>query len=255
MSEVDVDLEAVKCIELSKFFGKNRAADDLNLTVKEGSIVSLVGGNGSGKTTLLKILATLVAPSSGSARIFGIDTLENPNSLRQMIGFVPSEERSFYWRLTGRQNLRFFAALHGLGGAEAADRLESLLESVGLKDRGDELFSTYSTGMKQALGIARALLHDPQLLLLDEPFRSLDLETEDRVRNMLLRLVREEGKTILMASHNLREVETLADRVVIMKEGRIMAEGSRDDLQQLSGLTSSDLGAICNYFSRNGEKQ
>ena len=255
MSEVDVNLEAVKCVELTKSFGKNRAADDLNLTVKQGSIVSLVGGNGSGKTTLLKILATFVAPSSGSASIFGIDTLENPTSLRKMIGFVPSEERSFYWRLTGRQNLRFFAALHGLKGGEGGEMLEYLLEAVGLKERGDELFRAYSTGMKQALGIARALLHDPQLLLLDEPFRSLDFETEGRVREMLLRLVRKEGKTILMASHNLKEVERMADRVVIMKEGRILAEGSCDNLQQLSGLALPDLGTIFNHFSRKGEKQ
>ena len=249
-----VGLEAVKCVDLFKYFGEIRAAENLNLTVKGASIVSLVGGNGSGKTTLLKILATLVAPSSGSARIFGIDTAENPLSSRARIGFVPSEERSFYWRLTGRQNLSFFAALHGLARREAGERVEFLLESVGLKERGDELFRVYSTGMKQALGIARAILHDPQLLLLDEPFRSLDLETEERVRNMLLRLVREEGKTILMASHNLREVETMADRIVIMKKGRIVAEGSRDDLQHLSGLASSDLGMICNHFSRKGEK-
>ena len=146
---------AIQCVGLKKAFGNRLALQDIHFSVKEGNIFALVGPNGAGKTTLLKILASLIVPTGGRALVCGHDVIRNSIQAKRKIGFVPSEERSFYWRLSGQQNLRFFASLHNIHGKERNRRVNATLEAVGLEDKGQIRFSEYSSGMKQALGIAR----------------------------------------------------------------------------------------------------
>jgi ABC-2 type transport system ATP-binding protein len=221
---------AIECIGLGKSFGKRPAIQDVNLGVRKGSISALVGANGAGKTTLLKILATLIVPSCGTARICGEDIVAGDSiEIRRRIGFASSEERSFYWRLTGRQNLKFFASLHQLTGVEADRRIEPLLALSGLEEAASLPFRQYSTGMKQALGVARALLHDPPVLLLDEPSRSLSPDLAGRVHDLIRHEAKKNGKTILIASHNLNEVEKLCDETVVMHRGTVRTVVALED--------------------------
>lgn len=240
----------IECLHLGKSFGKRMVLRDISFNLQGGNILTLVGPNGAGKTTLLKILATLITPDTGGASVAGADLIRNQRAVRRSIGFVSSEERSFYWRLTGRENLRFFAALHGVHGKKALARIDSLLEAVGLEAQGASRFREYSTGMKQALGIARAMLHDPPVLLLDEPTRSLGPDLARKVRRFLLDLAKQEGKAILWASQNLNELEELADQAGILHQGAIRAIGSIPALQQQAGLSpSATPGALFDHFT------
>ncbi|MCP4349635.1 MAG: ABC transporter ATP-binding protein [Desulfobacterales bacterium] len=236
---------AIECINLRKAFGKKTVLRDINLKVEKGSILGLVGPNGTGKTTLLKILATLTTPSDGSAFFFGHDITADPIIIKRMTGFVPSEERSFYWRLTGKQNLEFFAALHGITRKQRNLRINDLLEAVGLGKSSRVRFREYSTGMKQSLGIARGMLHDPSVLLLDEPTRSLSPNIAKMVRKLIKNKAVNEGRTVLIASHNLKEVEELADNIAIIDNGDIVASGTLDHLKNSVGLSGiADLDKI-----------
>lgn len=241
---MDKNMPAVECISLRKNFGKKTVLRNINLKVEKGSILGLVGPNGTGKTTLLKILATLITPSEGSAFFFGHDITADPIVIKKITGFVPSEERSFYWRLTGKQNLEFFASLHNITGKQRSLRINELLEAVGLEKSGNIRFREYSTGMKQALGIARGMLHDPSILLMDEPSRSLSPNIAKMVRK-LIKNKAHEGKTILISSHNLKEVEELADNIAIINNGNIMASGTLDQIKKSAGLSeTADLDRI-----------
>ncbi len=236
---------AVECINLKKSFGKKIVLQDINLKTEKGSILGLVGPNGTGKTTLMKILATLITPSDGKAFISGYDVTANPISVKKEIGFVPSEERSFYWRLTGRQNLKFFAAIHNIFGKERDTQINTLLEAVGLIKDADVQFREYSTGMKQALGIVRGILHNPRVLIMDEPTRSLSPNIAKMVRQLIQDKVRKEGKTVLIASHNLKEIEDLADSIAVIHQGNIKAFGTLDELKASAGFSQNeDLDAI-----------
>ncbi len=219
----------VECRGLTMLFGKRReraVLRDIELNVMRGSLLALVGTIGAGKTTLLKILAGLIPPSSGMARVCGEDVSRNPMRVKRLVGFAPSEERSFYWRLTGRRNLAFFADLHGIHGVRREQRIDMLLDAVGILEWGDTVFREYSTGMKQVLGIARAMLHDPPVLLLDEPTRSLSPDTAGRVREYLRAQAKKKEKTIIIASHNLDEVKTTADEVAILHRGAMPIVGN-----------------------------
>src|SRR4030042_3186100 len=218
MNQGDPPMISIECTHLSKNFGLTTALIEITLTLKTGAICALIGPNGAGKTTLLKTLAGLIVPSNGAARICGEDVICTPHKVKTKVGFIPSEERSFYWRLTGRQNLKFFAALHKINGTEGRMRIDSLLEKMGIREMGDKKFREYSTGMKQALSIARGLIHDPLVLLLDEPTRSLSPNVSQRFYDLVRRQA-SEGKTVLFASHNLIEVENMADFVVILHKG------------------------------------
>ncbi len=241
---------AIQCIGLKKAFGNKLVLQDIGFSVKEGKILALVGPNGAGKTTLLKTIASLIIPTGGKALVCGHDVITNPGQTKKMIGFVPSEERSFYWRLSARQNLKFFASLHNIHGKERNSKVNAALEAVGLEDKGHIRFREYSTGMKQALGIARGMLHDPPVLLLDEPTRSLSPDVAGKVRKLIHKKAGKEGKTILIASHNLKEVEELADRIAIIHHGVITALSSLSDLKTRAGFSpSTDLDALFEHFT------
>ncbi len=198
----------------------------VDLSMREGEIFALLGPNGAGKTTLLKILSCLVLPDRGHARIAGIDTLEE-NRVKPLLGLVHSDERSFYWRLSARDNLRFFARLYDVPSRRIETRIEELLRRVDMLDAADRPFADYSSGMKQRIAIARALLHDPPILLMDEPTKSLDPASSLALRSFILdELSRRDGKTILLATHNLREAEALADQLAILVAGRVRQRGT-----------------------------
>jgi len=207
------------------------ALRDVTLQVPERSIFGLLGPNGAGKTTFLKILSCVVLPTSGGARVQGHDTRASDTRVKRVLGFVTSVERSFYWRLTGKENLQFFGSLHQMHGRALADRIAFLLERLDLTEQANKSFRDYSSGMKQRLAVARGLLHDPPILLLDEPTRSLDPISAKHLRRFLAEeLNGKEGKTLLLATHNLQEAEQLCQRVAVLSRGRILGEGRVEDL-------------------------
>ena len=216
-------------------FGRAERVEALrgvDLNVAEGEIFALLGPNGAGKTTLLKIISSLILPDEGEARVAGHPTIDE-NRVKRHLGLVNADERSFYWRLTARQNLHFFARLYDLPSRAIDDRINMLLERVDMAEAADRPFSGYSSGMKQRIAIARALLHDPPILLMDEPTSSLDPVSATSLRQFVLeKLNRESGKTIVLASHNLREVEMLAARVGILVAGKMRQIGTVDDVKR-----------------------
>lgn len=247
---------AIECINLEKSFGKKPVLQNINFKIKSGTILAVVGPNGAGKTTLLKILATLITPSAGNALVCGEDVNINPLTVKKMIGFVSSEERSFFWRLSGRQNLNFFAALHKIDKTESNNKIDALLRAVGLGEKGHVRFREYSTGMKQALGISRGMLHDPLVLLMDEPTRSLSPDVASTIRELINHKVRHEGKTVLISSHNLKEVEDMADRIAIIHQGAIKAIGTLSELRTHAGFSQpADLDAIFKYFTHEDKNK
>ncbi len=213
------------------------AVDHVTLAVREGEMFGLLGPNGAGKTTLIKLLCTLIVPTSGSARIGGID-LQHTGRVQALVGMASGDERSFYWRLSGRDNLEFFAALYGLKPDAARRRVAQLLAQFDLVDRADRPFRTYSSGQKQRLSIARALLHHPRILFLDEPTRSLDPTATMHLHTFIEEeLLRREGMTILLTTHRLDEAHRLCQRIAIMDGGRIQACGTPDELRASLGPT------------------
>jgi ABC-2 type transport system ATP-binding protein len=211
----------------------------VDLEVERGEVFGLLGPNGAGKTTLLKVLACLVLPTSGRALVNGFSVSDQEGSVKSSLGYVTSDERSFYWRLSGHENLRFFASLYGLQGAGLRRRCDELLDKVELGgEAADEQFMNYSSGMRQRLAIARALLHDPPVLFMDEPTRSLDPLTAARLREFVRdQLVGREGKTILLATHNLSEAEAVCSRVGVLVRGRMRRAGTPGDLRRWAGGT------------------
>lgn len=211
--------------------GEVQALRGVSLTIERGEFFGLFGANGAGKSTLIRILATLLIPHGGQASVMGFDVVRQPAQARGQMGLVFANENSFYGRLTGRQNLEFFAALQRLPPRAARARAGELLNLFNLTPAADSYFQTYSTGMRQKLNVARALLHDPPVLFLDEPTKGMDVVTAENLRRLLRReLVEKQGKTILLTTHDLDEMESLCDRVAILEEGVIRAVGSPADL-------------------------
>jgi ABC-2 type transport system ATP-binding protein len=211
------------------------ALRDVSFHVERGEIFGLIGRNGAGKTTLTKIIATLVQPTFGTVTVNGFDSVQEDEQVRAQIGLAGAEERSFYWRLTGEQNLLFFARLYGLSDRTAKQRIAELFAKFELEDASRRRFGELSTGNKQRLAVARALLAHPPVLLLDEPTRSLDPLAASRMRELIDSLARQDPPvTILFTSHNLAEVETLCDRVAIISRGEIKAIDTPGNLRSLT---------------------
>ena len=211
------------------------ALRDVSFEINTGEIFGLIGRNGAGKTTLTKIVATLVQPTTGSVAVRGHDSVNDDEQVRREIGLSTAEERSFYWRLTAEQNLLFFARLHGLSDRVANQRIKELFAKLELDEVARRRFGELSTGNKQRLAVARALLSSPRVLLLDEPTRSLDPLAAQRMREMIRSLAQQDPPvTILFTSHNLAEVETLCARVTIISRGRIRAIDTPKNLRDLT---------------------
>ncbi|MCB8921376.1 MAG: ABC transporter ATP-binding protein [Ardenticatenaceae bacterium] len=207
------------------------AVSNIHFTIPPGELFGLLGPNGAGKTTLVKMLCTLIRPTAGSARVCGHD-LTQSGAIRAVVGLVVSDERSFFWRLSARRNLDFFAALHGLHGRSAQQRIQQVLADVDLLDVADRRFSAFSSGMRQRLAIARALLHRPQILFLDEPSRSLDPTATQRLHDLIRRLMAQREMTVFLITHDLVEAEKLCDRVALMHNGRIQTIGHPETLRE-----------------------
>jgi ABC-2 type transport system ATP-binding protein len=199
-----------------------RAVDGIDLLVEPGEIFGLLGPNGAGKTTTMKMLATLLIPTSGTIRVLGIDPLEKPRQVRARLGAMLSGERSLYWKLTGRENLEYFAALYHVPPAETKTRVANVLGEVKLADRADDYVERYSTGMRQRLALARALLPDPPLVVLDEPTVGLDPQASRDLRDRV-RELKAQGRTVLLTTHYMEEADQLCDRVAIIDHGVIVA--------------------------------
>lgn len=211
---------------------KIHALSGVDLTVSAGELVALVGPNGAGKTTLLKILAALVRPSAGTVMVDGIDVARRPAAARARIGYVLIDDRSFFWRLTARDNLRFFSALQGIFGEAARARVREVVSMVGLSKELDRPFMDLSSGQRQRMSIARGLLADPPVLLFDEATRSLDPGRALRLRRTVRQvLVESSRKAVLFATHDLDEAKTMADRVALIAEGRLLALGPYSSLE------------------------
>lgn len=212
--------------------GRVRALESVDLAVQHGEIFGLLGPNGAGKTTLLKILSSLVTPTEGAAFVNGHDVVGRQQAVRSSIGLVTSDERSFYWRLSGRENLHFFAALANVPRHRIRSRCQELLEKVEMVDKAEQPFMEYSTGTKQRLASARALLHDPPIIYMDEPTRSLDPTAAKHLRRFIREILNgKEGKTILLATHNLAEAESMCGRLAILHRSRVRRMGTVEEVR------------------------
>jgi len=209
------------------------ALNGVDLQVEEGELFGILGPNGAGKTTLIKLLSTLILPDAGEVWVNGYSTFHDEESIKRSIGLVTGEERSFYWRLSGRRNLEFFATLHNMSSFQAQKRINAILEILELQEKANDLFYTYSTGMKQELSLARGLINDPQILFVDEPTKSLDPVAAQNIRKLIReKLVKEQGKTVFLATHNLEEVQQMCDRLAILDRGRILSLGTPSEIRK-----------------------
>jgi ABC-2 type transport system ATP-binding protein len=229
---------AIEVRELRKtfvagWFTKRRkeALRGVNLSVPEGVFWGLLGPNGAGKTTLLSIIANLLIPEQGEVRVLGKDLRKNAGAVRRLIN-LSSGHANFLWSLNVRENLEYYAMLYGLSGNKRRQRVDDLLALFDLQEFAKVRFEELSTGTKQKLSLAKSLVNDPALLLLDEPTVGLDPDVAHRIREAIQRLHREKGTTILMTTHNMREAETLCERIAFIKDGKIKAVGKPQDLKE-----------------------
>jgi len=224
----------IEARRLTRVYDGLTAVDHIDLEVEEGEIFGFLGPNGAGKTTTIKMLTTLLRPSEGEARICGYDVVRQPSSVRKVIGVV-FQEPALDDRLTGWENLDFHARLYGLDRREREERIEEVLELVGLKDRADELVENYSGGMKRRLEIARGLIHWPRVLFLDEPTLGLDVQTRRAIWEYVLKLNRVEGITVFLTTHYMEEADYLSHRVAIIDHGKILAVDKPKNLKDMIG--------------------
>lgn len=227
---------AIKTEGLVRTYGKNgefRAVDGISFEVRKGEIFGVLGPNGAGKTTTIKVLCSLLTPSGGRAEVLGIDVSDDRRTreLRKRINMVSGGERGLYYRLTGRQNLRYFADLYGIPKDIREERINKALELVRMTDAADKRVEEYSRGMKQRIHIARALTNDPEILFLDEPTIGLDPEISKEIR-AIVKGLSDEGKTIILTTHYMFEAEELCDRMILLKHGRIVGYGTTDELKE-----------------------
>lgn len=228
MADIIVELK-----NLTKKYGSLTAVDDLHLTVSRGEILGFLGPNGAGKSTTLRMMLTLIKPTSGTIRIFGKDISQKRNEILRNIGCI-IEKPDFYLYLSARRNLEIFARMSGVN--PSATKLDEMFDLVGLKGRDRDQVRTYSHGMKQRLGIAQTLIHDPELIILDEPTTGLDPQGIIDLRYLILRLKNEFNKTVILSSHILNEVQLIADSMTIINKGKAIVQGRVSEL-----LSNEDL--------------
>lgn len=231
------------------------ALENINIKVKEGTCFVLVGPNGAGKTTFIKILCGLILPTKGEIKIAGLDGVKQAQEIKRLIGLVTGEERSFYWRLTGWENLDFFARLSGNDIKRLRDEVEKLASFLNIEDELNKQFSKFSAGARQKLSIIRALLNNPKIIFMDEPTRSLDPETQVELRKFIKeKLVKEEKKTLFVATHNLYEAEELADELGIIVKAKIVVVGDINSLRNNTGKENASIIDIFKFYSLTGKR-
>ncbi|WP_028543721.1 ABC transporter ATP-binding protein [Paenibacillus taiwanensis] len=214
--------------DVVKRYGSKTALDQVDVHVKEGSCFGLLGPNGAGKSTLMKLMTGILQADSGMIRAFGMDTRHQMSEIRQRVGYVP-QEITLYEKLSAVQNLKFFGEMYGVNGAELKQRIAHVLEQVGLSDRANEAVETYSGGMKRRINLAAALLHQPQLIILDEPTVGIDPQSRNHIFEMI-RGLKKEGLTLVYSTHYMEEVEALCDDIAIIDHGSVIAQGSLHEI-------------------------
>lgn len=225
---------AIKVEDLVKNFGNVLALDEASFTVREREVFGLIGPNGAGKTTALRILGTLLKPTSGHVEVFDLDVVKEADSVREMISYLP-EEAGAYQNLSGYEYLRFMAGFYSNAARNTEDMISEAEKLAGLGDRLDDRVKGYSKGMKRRLLLARALMMRPKLAILDEPTSGLDVVHSYHIRQMIKDYADSKGVTVLLSSHNMLEVEFLCHRVALIHEGRVLAEGSPEELKARYG--------------------
>jgi ABC-2 type transport system ATP-binding protein len=226
--------DRVQIVDLARSFGSVEAVRGITTDILAGETFGLLGPNGAGKTTTLSMLSTLLTPTRGDVLVFGASAVRNPAEVRRRVGLAP-QQISLYPTFTGRENMEFFGRLHGVAPAALRQRVEQLLELVGLAPRGNDLVHTYSGGMQRRLNLACSLIHQPRLLLLDEPTAGVDPQSRENLFEVILRIA-SAGTTIVYTTHYIEEAERLCDRIAILDEGRIVAVGTLQELLQLIGM-------------------
>ena len=233
----------VEAQALTKRYGAFTAVDNVTFDVAPGEIFGLLGPNGAGKTTTILMLLGLSEPTSGEARVLGLDPARDPLEVKRRVGYLP-DAVGFYGRLSGRENLEYTARLNGVEPAAAAQRIDELLSQVSLADSADRPTDTYSRGMLQRLGIADALLKEPSVLILDEPTAAIDPAGVGELLTLIRSLAKERGLAVLLSSHLLAQVQQLCDRVGIFARGRLIAQGSVPELATAAGDPALSLDDI-----------
>ena len=222
--------------QLRKHFGAVKAVDGVSFSAKDGQITGLLGPNGAGKTTTLRMLYTLMKPDSGSVLVDQINAFAEPDQARRRLGVLP-DARGLYKRLTAAENVEYFGRLHGLSNGVIAERLAKLEQRLDLGEILHRRTEGFSQGQRVKTALARALIHDPPNLLLDEPGNGLDVMSTRALRE-ILRGLRAEGRCVLFSSHMMAEVAAICDRIVVIAKGKVVAEGSADELRELTGTSS-----------------
>jgi sodium transport system ATP-binding protein len=220
--------------DLHKSFGRVAAVRGVSFTANDGEITGVIGPNGAGKTTILRHIYTVLTPDSGTTLVDGFDARIERRQVQRRIGVLP-DVRGLYPRLTAREHVRYFGALHGLYGEGLERRIEELVHTLAMEDFVDRRTRGFSRGQQMKVALARALVHEPHNVLLDEPTNGLDVATSRAVRD-LVRRFRAEGRCVLLSSHIMQEVAALADRIVIVAEGRIALQGTPEELRRATGL-------------------
>jgi len=227
---------------LSKQYGRTRAVDDINLKISKGEIFGFIGPNGAGKTTTIKMMGGILAPSDGSVIIDGTNMAEEPEKAKLKIGLIP--DRPFlYDKLTGMEFLKFISDIYGVNASDFKEKADALLAMFSLKDRGDELIESYSHGMKQRLIMAGALIHDPLVIIVDEPMVGLDPRGIKMVKDLFRRLS-EKGTTVFMSTHTLKLAEDICHKIGIIHQGRLIATGTVDQLRKQMDIDEADLEEV-----------
>ncbi len=213
--------------------GPVRAVDGVSFSARDGEITGLLGPNGAGKTTTQRMLYTLMRPERGWVKVDGIDVAKDPEAVRRRLGVLP-DARGVYKRLTARENIAYFGRLHGMDEASIARRSEALIEALGMREEANRQTEGFSQGQRTKTAIARALVHDPKNVILDEPTNGLDVMTTRAMREFLHRL-RAEGRCVIFSSHIMQEVAALCDRIVVIAKGHVVAQGTPDELRAQTG--------------------
>lgn len=222
----------IELVNLSKKFKQFYAVKNMNMFIEKGEIVGLLGPNGAGKSTAISMLSSLIEPTTGDVRFKNQSMLKNPSPLRKIVGMVP-QEIALYNDLTAEENLQFFGRIYRLTGAELKQKINEVLAQIGLTDRRKDVVKTFSGGMKRRLNIGVALLHNPELLIMDEPTVGIDPQSRSYILETVKRLNKEKQMTILYTSHYMEEVEFLCDRIYIMDKGNLIASGTNEEIKRI----------------------